>query len=141
MGLITPDYQRRYGSEVQDKAGEIATKIRDELIGTEFTTSVLFVFSGGAIQAGHLGESAVIELLWQIYEPNRLGIIDYHGPDRHYQEKEYRQHEHSAVRPGVQVGRTALYHPQQKYQHKKSELTVAYLRDLLRREAQEGQSD
>jgi energy-coupling factor transporter ATP-binding protein EcfA2 len=139
-GLITPDYQRTYGEEVQTKADEVATKIREELLGTEFKTSVLLP-PGGTIQAGHLGESTVVELFWQIYEPNRLGIIDYHGPDRHYPRENIENMSIQLFRPGVQVGRTALYHPQQKYQHIKSELTVAYLRDLLRKEAQEGQRE
>jgi AAA domain, putative AbiEii toxin, Type IV TA system len=54
-GLVTPDYQRRYGPDVQLKAAEAATKIQAELEGNEFTTSVLLP-PRGAIQAGHLGD-------------------------------------------------------------------------------------
>ena len=86
----------------------------------------------------------VLETIFQTFDPQQLGIIDYHGPMRTYQREalgglnlnledfEQRRLQHS------------LYNWQSKYANVKSELAATYIRELIARDAGvelEGSSD
>jgi predicted ATPase len=131
--LIPPDYQKRYGPRVEKDVSEAVAQIEAEFRKRKFPMSIT-LRPGQAMEVGRAGMSNVIALLWQVYEPEKFGIIDYHGPERHYQRENINTQSIQLFRPGVQIGRTSLYHPQQKYQQIKSELTVAYLRDLMKQQ-------
>lgn len=77
-------------------------------------------------------DSLVLTTVWRLYQPNRIGVIDYHGPHRTYaresigginlslQNQEERQKHH------------ALYNYGHKYANIKSEMAEEFVQDLLR---------
>ena len=78
-----------------------------------------------------LVDNLALATIWRIYEPERVGVIDYHGPHRNYaresiagihldiQTQEDRQKQH------------ALYNYGQKYANIKSEMAAEFVRALL----------
>jgi energy-coupling factor transporter ATP-binding protein EcfA2 len=77
----------------------------------------------------------VLELLFQVFDPGQLGIIDYHGPSRSYERE---------VMGGLTLNLESFeqrrrnqspYNWREKYRNVKTELGANYVRDLIATQA------
>lgn len=79
----------------------------------------------------------VLTRLFSTYEPDHLGILDYHGPQRNYAREGSGGINLNLHSTNEQRSQNALYNYNAKYSNVKTELASAYVKDLLSREAGE----
>ena len=82
-------------------------------------------------------ESIILETIWRIYEPERVGIIDYHGSYRNYARENVGGINLSLKTHEEQQKQTTLYNYANKYTNIKTEMATEYVQDILRREGGE----
>ena len=76
-----------------------------------------------------------LRILFQFFEPNHMGIIDYHGSHRNYNRERLRSINLKEADDEDKVKSAALYNYQSKYATLKSAMAAEYVHELLEREA------
>ena len=83
----------------------------------------------------NVSSSLLLPIVFSAYLPQKLGILDYHGPQRHYG-RDPAQNVNINLDQGQQnQSAHALYNYANKYQNVKSEMAAAYVREILAEEA------
>ena len=82
-------------------------------------------------------ESITLETIWRIYEPERVGIIDYHASHRNYARENVGGINLSLKSHEEQQKQTTLYNYANKYTNIKTEMATEFVQDILRREGGE----
>ena len=77
----------------------------------------------------------ILTTLFSTYEPQALGVIDYHGPQRTYQREQLGGINLNLDNKEEQNKAHALYNYNAKYSNVKSELAAAYIQDLIAQQA------
>lgn len=80
-------------------------------------------------------QSATLRTIFSTYEPQIIGVIDYHGPHRNYAREFVQNVNFDPTAKGQNRGHSALYNYAQKYSNVKSEMAASYIRELIAREA------
>jgi predicted ATPase len=81
--------------------------------------------------------SLVLELIFSHYEPQSIGIIDYHGPNRNYGREQVGGINLSIEGSEDRLRQHALYNYTNKYANLKTEMAGDYIRHVLARQADE----
>jgi hypothetical protein len=123
--------QRVHGEEVEHRVAKELQLVEGALKSSDFVGELVVQPDLKYEVTPNVG----LELAFATYQPDDLGVIDYHGAQRNYNreqlgginldikssENHFRQH--------------ALYNSQNKYSNVKSELAAGYVRDLISAEA------
>ena len=80
-------------------------------------------------------KSFLAELMFSIYKPQELGVIDYHGPHRTYNRELLGAVNLTIDATDERSRQHALYNYSNKYANLKSEMASAYVRHLLAKQA------
>jgi energy-coupling factor transporter ATP-binding protein EcfA2 len=72
-----------------------------------------------------------LQFAFSIYDPNHVGIIDYHSASRTYQREKVGGINVSIEQTAERLAQHALFNWQNKYNNIKSELAAAFVRDLF----------
>ncbi len=81
-----------------------------------------------------LTQNSVLQAIWSVYEPQSVGIVDFHGPQRHFA-RESVGNVHLNLRTQEQNQRqSALYNYAQKYANIKTQMATEYVIQALRKE-------
>lgn len=86
-----------------------------------------------------IAPSKLVEVAFQAYAPDNLGVIEYHSASRSYSRQQVGGIELNARNFEDQRRQQRLYNWQAKYQNVKTELAASYLRNIIARES--GQED
>jgi len=86
---------------------------------------------GGAEVVGNL----LLEVIFSTYDPQEIGVIDYHGPYRNYNRERLASIPLTIESSEQRLRQHALYNIANKYANLKSEMASAYIRHLLARQA------
>ena len=79
-----------------------------------------------------LSSNLVLQAVWSIYEPQHVGIIDYHGPQRYFS-RENLGHVHLNLKTQEEGQRqSALYNYAAKYANIKTQMATEYVIHALR---------
>ncbi len=78
--------------------------------------------------------SITLETIWRIYEPGRVGVIDYHGSHRNYARENVAGINLSLKSHEEQQKQHTLYNYGNKYMNIKTEMATEFVQDMLRRE-------
>lgn len=89
----------------------------------------------------HSPDNPLLELLFSTYEPQTLGVIDYHGAHRTYNRENLGSINLTIEATTQKQRQHALYGYTNKYNNLKSEMGGAYVRHLLGKEASPGLKD
>lgn len=124
--------QRDQLPKMTEKKNEIIIKIHSELNENSVHRSRILLSIDG--QEDFL-ESLVLSACFSTYDPNNIGIIEYHSANRNYARENV---------GGIQLNirdrdesrkQYSLYDTNQKYNNIKSEMASAYVRELIAKEA------
>jgi hypothetical protein len=123
--------------------GSLASRIRAErgLESQEFILNVRELLSESSLTKGRieldfngepkLEENPLLELIFGNYEPDHLGIIDFHGAQRHFQREQLGGINLNLDSKNIGMRQHALYNSSSKYLNIKSEIAGAYIRSVL----------
>jgi hypothetical protein len=73
----------------------------------------------------------VLELCFSTYDPENIGIIDFHGANRQYERENVGGLHVNIEDTGERYRQHALYNYREKYKNIKTELASAFIRDLI----------
>lgn len=80
-------------------------------------------------------ESKLLKIIFSTYQPQKLGIIDYHGAQRHYGREAIQGLTVNFDQPIQQHSQYALYNYNSKYSNIKSEMAANYMRQIISEKA------
>lgn len=128
-----------FSAQFRDREPEVRARVEDalpelikELAKEELIGQVNIQPSSGSI---NLLPSHVLGVLFTTYRPQDLGVIDYHGAQRHYGRELVQAVNISIDQNSVQQRQHALYNYANKYNNIKSELAASYVKEMFAKEA------
>ncbi|WP_298803163.1 AAA family ATPase [uncultured Pseudokineococcus sp.] len=127
---------RQYGTQVAQRISERAAQLRAALDAENYELR-LTISPDFSLQAL---PCPVMEMVFQIFDPDHLGILDYHSASRSYQRETVGGVNLDARQVESQRRSQSLYNWQGKYANVKTELAATYIRELIARESGTGSS-
>ena len=120
--------QQQVISQIEDLAKSISTNLKKQLAASEHRGRVDISPSGDV----SLQPNLVLQAVWSIYEPQSVGIIDYHGPQRHFS-RENLGGVHLSLKTQEEGQRqSVLYNYAAKYANIKTQMATEYVIQALR---------
>lgn len=126
MAMFAAQFRERE-PEVAAKVAESIPKLRAELQQPTVTGHVEMQ-PGGRLQ---LQPSTLLSTIFTNFRPNDLGVIDYHGAQRHYGREQVQGINLNLESSSQSYSQHALYNYANKYANVKSEMAAGFVRDLL----------
>ena len=146
-GFSYPNWRQRIrisGQQKQDflQHVETLTHQTEELLKTETRNeqhagSVTIERNGSVVIARNL----VLESVWKIYEPQHVGLVDYHGSHRHYAREQVGGVNLSLKTQEEQQKKSALYNYANKYANIKTQMATEFVLQTLREKGGEKQKE
>jgi hypothetical protein len=129
---------RQHYSDLNERVEQLSADLRAALPEKTFTISIE-VYPSGEMRPA---ECKPAEIAFQAYEPENLGIIEYHSASRTYGRQQVGGINLDTRAFEDQLRQSRLYNWQNKYQNIKTELATSYLRNIIAREhGGDGDSD
>jgi predicted ATPase len=125
---------RQHQPELTQAASDLARNIRQELSTTTMHTIALEIRPNGDMA---IEPCQAVEVAFQAYEPEHLGVIEYHSASRTYSRQQVGGINLDTRAFEDQRRTQRLYNAQTKYQNIKTELATSYLRNIIARESGE----
>ena len=122
---------RAHQQEVQEKAAAGLASLTTELHQDVFIGRIV-ITPQFAIT---VQECKTLELMFGTYDPEQLGVIDYHGPQRMYNREQLGGVNLNLDAAEQNLRNHALYNYGAKYNNVKSELAAGYVSEILAKEA------
>jgi hypothetical protein len=122
----------QYREEIDDLIGEITAALNAALDASDGHELAVAITPDGDLS---IKTCVPAEVSFQAYEPDNLGIIEYHSASRAYPRQPLQGINLDARAFEDQRRQQRLYNWQAKYQNIKTELAVAYLRNLIAAES------
>lgn len=118
---------RIHAPEVEKRTQSEWEQLREELSKSTFL---------GAISISPVGQvktasSRILELIFSTYDPQKIGIVDYHGPTRNYAREQVGGINLNIESAQDQMRQHALYNYSNKYANLKTQMASGYVRSLL----------
>jgi energy-coupling factor transporter ATP-binding protein EcfA2 len=129
--VIDPTTRRIIEPDLDTKVNQLFEYLKPEL-EKQTHTAELKMLPGGEPYAE---SSPVVELIFSLYQPKYLGVVEYYGPNRNYVREQVGGINLQIVDSAQQQSQHALYNTENKYRNVKTEMAQSYIRQILAREA------
>jgi AAA domain, putative AbiEii toxin, Type IV TA system len=120
-----------YSQEVANEVARLSVALR-EALSSDANRLKVTIEPNGAI---YPESNKLMELVFQMYQPQQVGIIDYHSASRSYQREELGSVDLNVRNFEAQRASASLYNWQNKYQGIKSQLVSSYIQEIIARES------
>jgi predicted ATPase len=130
MAMFAAQFRQR-----QPEALERVAKLRPDLISDlakDVVRGECFIPVGGLPQ---IVDSVALSVIFSTFNPRNIGVIDYHGAQRHYNREFVTGINLNLDTVQQQRSQSSLYNYGAKYNNVKSEMASSYLRELLSEKA------
>ncbi|RQO68249.1 hypothetical protein DBR44_16375 [Aquitalea sp. FJL05] len=123
-----------FANQFRDRAPEVAERVRiglPLLLGELQQDNIIGhveMQPGGGL---NLIQSTLLTTVFTNFRPNDLGVIDYHGAQRHYGREMVQGINLNLENKNQSYSQHALYNYSNKYANVKSEMASSYVRELL----------
>jgi len=127
-----------FASQFRERAGEVAQQVAAQLpalrqeLQHETITGKVAIQPGGRLE---LSQSRLLSAIFSIFRPKDIGVIDYHGSQRHYGRELVQGINLNLEQNSQSYSQHALYNYSNKYANVKSEMAASFVRDLLAEKA------
>jgi hypothetical protein len=127
-----------FAAQFREREPEVAKRVREELpeltkeLSREYVHGEFFIPVGGVPQ---LILSKTLSIVFSTYRPHEIGVIDYHGAQRHYGRESVQGINLNLDEAEKKIRLSALYNYGAKYNNVKSEMAASYLKELLAEKA------
>ncbi|MBK4997307.1 AAA family ATPase [Pseudomonas sp. S37] len=113
--------------ETQKKLNEETQTLKDELNQSTITGKIYADPNKGIF----LESSVALSIIFGTFRPTDLGVIDYHGPQRHFSRESIQGITLNLEQQIQQRSQTALYNYSNKYSNVKGEMAASYIKEVL----------
>lgn len=123
-----------FAAQFRDREPEVAERAKAEypLLMQELAAQTIrgecFVPPGGALQ---IVNSLALSVVFSTFRPTEIGVIDYHGAQRHYGRESVQGINLNLEASEQQRSQTALYNYGAKYSNVKGEMAASFVKELL----------
>lgn len=127
-----------YAAQFRDREPEVAERVKTEhaLLIQELASPTVrgevFINPGGSPTITH---SITLTVIFSNFRPGEIGVIDYHGAQRHYSRENVQGINLSLESHEQQRSQTALYNYAAKYSNVKGEMAASYVKEILAAQA------
>lgn len=125
--VIDPSTRRAKEPEIENKVNEFL-KLFQFALQEKIHTAELAMEPGNEPYAK---ESPIIELIFDLYQPKDLGVIEYHGANRNYFREQIGGINLQINDANQQHRQHALYNTENKYRNVKTEMAQSYIRQII----------
>lgn len=117
-------------AQIQRLAKSLSTELSQQIASTSHQ-GVFDIHPTGSVS---LSPNLVLQAVWSIYEPQSIGIVDYHGPQRYFS-RESLGGVHLSLRTQEEGQRqSVLYNYAAKYANIKTQMATEYVIHALRQQ-------
>jgi energy-coupling factor transporter ATP-binding protein EcfA2 len=134
--LFSNQFRDRKPEVMAQVAAELPL-IMNELALPKISASVV-INPNGEI---HLSTTRLITVIFTNYRPMDIGVIDFHGAQRHYGRENVQGINLSLDQANQVQSQSSIYNYNNKYNNVKSEMAASYIRQLLTEQAREGEGE
>lgn len=123
-----------FATQFRDREPEVAAraKLEYEILMRELAAPTVrgecFVPPGGALS---MIDSLTLSVVFSTFRPTEIGVIDYHGAQRHYGRENVQGINLNLEANEQQRSQSALYNYAAKYTNVKGEMAASYVKELL----------
>ena len=127
-----------FAAQFREREPEVRERVEKELpalmaeLAQEKIIGQASVPVGGGIT---IKVSGVLSVVFTTYRPQEIGVIDYHGAQRHYGRELVQAVNISLDQSSQQQRQHALYNYSNKYNNVKSELAASYVKEMFAKQA------
>lgn len=128
-------YQKAlFANQFRERQPEVNAKVKAELpsllseLAAEKITGKILITADGQIQ---ITESRLLTVVFTNYKPREIGVIDFHGAQRHYGRENVQGINLSLEQANQQYSQHTLYNYNNKYANVKSEMAGNFVKELL----------
>lgn len=128
----------RFAGQFREREPEVKDHVKASLPEFSKELSQKSMFGRVTVNPGermHISPSFVLPTIFDTYRPHELGVIDYHGAQRHYNREKVQNLNISLEETNRQGGANSLYNYANKYNNVKSEMAAAYVKEMLAEKA------
>ena len=118
---------RERGSEVEGRAAAEYPQLMTEL-AAQTLNGMFFIPVGGAPS---IQNSLALSVIFTTFRPEHVGVIDYHGAQRHYGREAVQGINLNLDASEKQRSQNALYNSANKYNNVKSEMATSFIKEIL----------
>ena len=122
---------RGIAQQVQQVAQDLTQQLTQELSSLSHTGRVTLETNGSVM----ITRSMALQTLWRIYQPGKVGLIDYHGAHRNYGRELLGGVDLNLKTQEEQQKQSTLYNYGNKYANIKSQMAAEHVLDILREKA------
>ena len=108
---------------IENYGKQLATSLKEQLSSSNFVGE-LTIHSNGRTS---LSASIVLQSSWGIYEPTHIGIVDYHGPQRHFSRENVGNVNLNLKTKDQSERQSALYNYAAKYANIKTQMATEFV--------------
>ena len=119
---------RAYQPQVQEQVKQIRPKVLEQL-AQDRLLGMIIIHGGGITRTTN---SELLELVFSMFHPREIGVIDYHGAHRNYAREELGGINLNLDQEEERLRTTSLYNLANKYSNVKSEMAAEYVKQTLR---------
>ena len=130
MAAFAAQFRER-GPEVEERATQEYPQLIAEIAG-QTLSGKFFIEVGGTAQ---IVNSLALSVIFCTFRPNELGVIDYHGAQRHYGREAIQGINLNLEATEKQRSQSALYNSATKYNNVKSEMATSFIKEILSEKA------
>lgn len=127
-----------FAAQFRDREPEVAERARNEhaVLMAELAAPALrgeFFIPPGEIP--RINNSIALSVVFSTFRPSDIGVIDYHGAQRHYGRENVQGINLNLDANELQRSQSALYNSAAKYNNVKGEMAATYVKELLAQKA------
>ena len=123
--------------EVTAKVEQLMPKLLEEIWAPEIRGG-LYILGNGDIQ---IINSNILNLVFSSYRPRHIGVVDFHGAQRHYGRELIQGINLNLDQQNHNYSQHSLYNYNNKYNNVKSEMAGNYIKEILAEKANSGNDD
>lgn len=122
---------RMYGEKISKEVKVHMKNFKNQIEKNEFEASIQLTLG----KEPKIKDNIILEVLFSTFNPDELGIIDYHGAHRTYPKERIQNLNLRFDNEANPYKNSALYNYQNKYNNIKTEMASGYVKALIARES------
>lgn len=127
-----------FASQLREREPEVTQRVKiahPKLVAELAAQTVQGIFSIRPGELPQINESLVLSVAFSTFRPKQIGVIDYHGAQRHYGRESVQGINLNLDANEQQHSHHALYNYANKYNNVKSEMAASYVKEILAEQA------
>ena len=121
-------------AQVEQLTNAFSDSLRSEL-GKEEISGEVNILPNGQVR---IQNSLVLQGIWRIYDPQNVGLVNYHGSHRHYTREQLGGVNLNLKTQEEQEKQSTLYNYVNKYANIKTQMATEFVLQMMREKAREG---